>query len=121
MVEHLENAGIYLSEDEHKSRVDKEFDASYIIMQSDQRVGLLKCLESKNTFEIIQIQILPECQGKGIGKEVLSQLITKAKTLNKTLTLKVLKKNPAKEFYERMGFRVIAQDRYEYDMIWKEA
>ncbi|WP_160114776.1 N-acetyltransferase [Aquimarina sp. AU474] len=120
MVEHLENAGIYLSNDEHRSRVDKGFDASYIIMQSDQRVGLLKCFENEKAFEIAQLQILPEFQGKGIGREVISQLIIKAEAVKKTLTLKVLKKNPARHLYERIGFTIIAQDRYEYDMIWNK-
>ncbi len=116
MVEHLEKAGIYLSDEEHIARINKNFDDSYIITSIANRIGLLKFVEDDNRIEILQLQILPKHQGKGIGKQVLNKMIFKAEASNKVLFLKVLKENPAKHLYERIGFEVVGEDNHEFFM-----
>ncbi|MEB3347820.1 GNAT family N-acetyltransferase [Aquimarina gracilis] len=116
MNEHLEKAGIYLSEEEHKGRVDKNYDGSYIISNSFNKLGLLKYIEEDTRIEILQLQILPKFQGNGIGKQVLNKMISKAETMKKDLFLKVLKDNPAKHLYRRCGFKIIGEDNYEFFM-----
>ncbi|MDY8135292.1 GNAT family N-acetyltransferase [Aquimarina sp. 2201CG5-10] len=116
MVEHLEKAGLYLSDEEHIQRIKKYFECSRIILYLTKKAGLIKYLETDDTIEILQLQVLPEYQGKGIGKHLLNELYTKARGREKKLTLKVLKDNPAKHLYERTGFKVIGEDDYEYYM-----
>ena len=79
MVEHLEKSGLFLSDEEHRNRVDKSFENSYLIFYQEHRAGLLKIEENEATLEILQIQILPEYQNKGIGKQVLQYLFEKRK------------------------------------------
>ena len=62
------------------------------------------------------MQILPEFQGEGIGKQLIEQTIDKATSENKELNLKVLKRNPAKFLYLRSGFKVVGQDDLEFHM-----
>ncbi len=116
MVGHLEKAGIYLSNQEHIARIQKSFEGSYLISTSRDKVGLLKYVADHNRIEILQLQIAPKFQGKGIGKQVLHMMILKAKSVNKILFLKVLKENPAKYLYERIGFKIVGEDDYEFYM-----
>lgn len=116
MVEHLQKANMPLSDAQHIASVNELYECAYIVMHSDQQIGLLKYQETKDTIEIVQLQILPSFQGKGIGKYLLNLLASKAQPAKKTLTLKVLKENPAKHLYERFGFEVVGEDQYEYHM-----
>ncbi len=116
MVEHLEKARIYLSDEEHEARIDKCFEGSYIILASHKKVGLLKCIETKAEIEILQLQVLPGYQGKGIGKQILKGVISKAEAENKNLRLNVLKENPARHLYERNGFKIVGEDPFEFYM-----
>jgi ribosomal protein S18 acetylase RimI-like enzyme len=113
---HLEKAGFDLSEQAHIERINKHFDGSYLVLYSKQKIGLLKCVETGDNIEIIQLQILPDYQGKGIGKYLLTQQADKATQLRKKLTLNVLKENPAKLLYERNGFTIVGEDEHEYHM-----
>lgn len=58
-----------------------------------------------------KIYVLPNTQGKGIGKQLLDEVIEKALAAqNHTLFLNVNKYNKAKSFYEHIGFEVIADE-----------
>ncbi|WP_074409841.1 MULTISPECIES: GNAT family N-acetyltransferase [Aquimarina] len=116
MVEHLEEMGIFLSDEEHLSRIDFQYDNAYVILKSNQRAGVLKYIETEHAIEILQIQVLPEYQGHGIGKYVIKDIIETAKASNKDMVLKVLKENPARYLYERMGFKTVDEDKYEFHM-----
>ena len=120
MSEHLKKAGVNLSKEEHLSRIDHQFDKSFLIMQSDKKVGMLKLAEEEDSLEITQLEVLPEFQGEGIGKQLIEQTIDKATSQNKKLNLKVLKRNPAKFLYLRSGFKIIDQDNLEFHMRYSE-
>ncbi|MFD2563491.1 GNAT family N-acetyltransferase [Aquimarina rubra] len=120
MVKHLEKAGLHLSDDQHLSRVKFHFNEAYIVKQLDERIGLLKYIETSNAIEILQLQILPSYQRKGIGNFLLNHMIQLSKSLHKSLVLKVLKENRARYLYERNGFKTIGEDRYEFYMELKK-
>ncbi|MHA7056870.1 GNAT family N-acetyltransferase [Aquimarina sp. M1] len=116
MVEHLEKAGLHFSDDQHMSRVKIHFDNSYIIQHKKKQVGVLKYIETSGVIDILQLQILPKYQGKGMGKHVLNHMIKLSEDFNKKLTLKVLKENPARYLYKRNGFTVVDEDEHEFYM-----
>jgi len=116
MVPHLEKAGLFLSDEEQLSRVLFHLDNAFIVMFSGKKVGLLKYIVLEKTIEILQIQILPVYQGKGIASFLIEDLKSKSKMLEKELFLKVLKENPARFLYKRVGFQVIDEDPYEFHM-----
>ncbi|WP_051336239.1 GNAT family N-acetyltransferase [Aquimarina latercula] len=88
MIEHLEKAGVFLSEDGHVSRVKFHFDSSHVICLNEARVGVLKYIETNNSIEILQFQILPKYQGKGIGNYLLSYIIQLSRDANKNIFTK---------------------------------
>lgn len=116
MTEHLEAAGIFLSSAQHEARIEEEFECALIAEYSGRPVGIAKCRETDDCIEIMQLQVLPEYQGRGIGKNIMSTFIEAAARQRKRLALSVLKANPAKRLYERLGFRVVGEDEYEFHM-----
>ncbi len=116
MVLHLENQGIFLSEKEHINLVKEDFDCIRLIYQDEKVVGMIKKIDRKAYSEVLQFQLLPDYQGKGIGKRLLNDIISEAKTNSKSVRLSVLKKNPAFLLYKQLGFEVIGEDKLEYFM-----
>ena len=116
MVEHFEKAGLYLSDEEHAFRLNDLFECSYLIVDSGEQAGTLKYRELSDVIEVIQIQVHPKNQGKGLGKTVMEKVIGWSKQKHKKIALTVLKDNPAKLFYQRLGFKITGEDEYEFHM-----
>lgn len=113
---HLIRSGVSLSESDQLSRVNYLFEQARIIGLNGKDIGLLKCDEKPSGIEIVQIQIDPEFQGKGIGQQIIRTIINSASEQKKFLSLTVLKENPAKALYLRMGFQIIRHDETSYLM-----
>ncbi len=114
MVTHLETAGLYLNDEQHMARVEEAFAHSHLIKRDSQVVGLIKYCRHPDGVEIMQLQIHPDFQGKGIGSKVLQQIFTE--NPHQPVRLTVLKANPAFALYQRLGFVVTGEDDYEYHL-----
>ena len=55
-------------------------------------------------------------QRQGIGTRVLQMLIEEARRAGKPITLGVVKINPARRLYERLGFQRTHEDRHKVYM-----
>lgn len=119
MVEHLENADIYLDDEQHYARIDEFFADSYLILRNQDPIGLLKLGVFIDRLHIRQFQILPEYQGSGIGSKILAVVKEKAQAKNRAITLNVLLNNPAKQLYARHGFVVMNENALEFNMRWQ--
>ena len=82
--------------------------------QFGKTIGCLKYESAQNTLNIIQIQISPEFQNKGHGYRLLKHIIDNS--ASKTISLTVLKVNPAYHLYTRLGFTTVGKDEHEYHM-----
>ncbi len=89
---------------------EKKFkDASYqLILYKKEPAGRLYLWESEREIRIIDMSLLPAFQGKGIGKDILSNIIQEAKQKNKIASLYVTVDHPAKKMYERIGFKKVS-------------
>ena len=117
MEEHLQQAGIYLSRDEHKERVLHNFKFAKIIMHQEENIGMIKLLKHSTNYELEQFQIKQEYQGKGIGIEILKGLLKKSELERLPIKLSVLKNNKAQCLYERLGFEKYGEDSNSYFML----
>ena len=97
--------------DEAREQIDNDIrgSRSTIVEMDDQPVGLLRVDELSTHIHLDQLFILPEHQRKGVGHQILVQILERAKTVGLPLRLWVLRVNPATKFYERLGFKVIEQ------------
>ncbi len=87
---------------------------TYILIRDDEKpVGFASYSPKKNNREIYKlyrIYVLPEEQGKGIGKRIIEYIINEIKPLDiKILELNVNRQNEAKYFYEKLGFKVVTE------------
>ena len=114
MIEHLEIAGLFLSDREHVERLNHRYDCSYIIFLKRERVGFVKYFSTTKELELIQIQVEPAYQNKGVGTGVIKKILIIGH--GKTVKLSVLKNNPAVELYKKMGFKTISESEHEYHM-----
>ncbi len=76
-----------------------------VIERDGLPVGRLYVARWAQEIRIMDITILPEHRGHGIGTHFLTALQTEAKTAGKTLAIHVEQFNPALRLYERLGFR----------------
>lgn len=111
---------------------DEDFQARYfrlhfdpakrdIIRYDDVDIGIFSVEVREESLFLAIIAILPRYQGLGIGTALLGQLQDRAKESGVRLTLQVLKVNPARKLYERLGFEVTGETETHYQMAWSEA
>jgi len=83
----------------------------YIVMTGDRPAGRLWLNESAGEIAIVDISILPEYQGRGLGTAVLGRTINDAKLAAKTIRLRVDRMNfRAARLYRLLGFEVVSSD-----------
>jgi 2-amino-4-hydroxy-6-hydroxymethyldihydropteridine diphosphokinase len=70
-------------------------------------IGMLKVEERDEYIYLGDLQIDRAYQNRGIGTKLIQTVIRSANIVNKPIRLRVLKGNPAKELYLRLGFQVI--------------
>lgn len=113
---HLLVAGIVLDDKDTEARVLSHFDSASVVEYEGRPIGLFKVLREPTSWSILQLQLLPEYQGHGLGTALVSQLLADANVARVRTTLHVLKHNPARALYERLGFVVVSEDELEYHM-----
>ncbi|RMZ59260.1 GNAT family N-acetyltransferase [Chryseobacterium nematophagum] len=116
MNEHYNNANLPTSREATLQRVLYEYDKANIITLNDKPIGLLKIDYSKDKIEILQLQIDPSQQGKGIGKTILNKILEKAISIQKPAILSVLKVNQAQDLYISLGFKIVDENEHSYIM-----
>lgn len=59
-----------------------------------------------DTTPVMNIAVIPEFRGQGLGSMMLEQLFVEAGALHESISLSVQSESPAVRFYERHGFSV---------------
>ena len=90
-----------------------------IIQVNGIDVGMLKVEYFENHIYLADIQIGKDYQGKGIGSNILQSLIKKAQQAALPIRLKVLKVNPARNLYEKLGFNLSEEQDYSVVLEYK--
>lgn len=75
-----------------------------VIMLGEQRVGLMVVDRPENELRLVDIALLPEYRGRGIGTFYLKKLASEAALARKPLRLHVFKGSRPWGLYERLGF-----------------
>jgi len=94
--------------------------ASFQIIERDGwPVGRLYVDRWEKEIRIVDITLLPEFRGSGIGTKLLRELQNEARRAGKSLTIHVERFNRALTLYQRLGFQQI-QDKGVYLLMeWK--
>jgi ribosomal protein S18 acetylase RimI-like enzyme len=116
MTEHLARVGEPSDDTEHRARLLHRYDTARVICIDGAPAGLLKAHRTGAEWVVVQLQITPALQGRGIGKRALHTVLRAAQADALPVTLKVLKGNPAKRLYERNGFEIVGEDERQFHM-----
>jgi GNAT superfamily N-acetyltransferase len=85
-----------------------------IIVCGGQDVGVLAVEESPRGVFIGIVQITPPWQRLGIGTQVIEDITNAASIRGLPTRLQVLKINPARRLYERLGFKLVEETQTHY-------
>lgn len=92
-----------------------------VIERRGEAIGRLYLAEWPTNVRIVDISLLPEARGEGIGEAILKDIGEDVAARGKKVSIHVEKQNPAKRLYERTGFSVV-EDKGVYDLMeWEPA
>ena len=89
-----------------------------IILCGGEPAGRLYVLRSPGEIRIVDIALLPEHRGAGIGSKLLQDLLTEAAASGKFVSIHVERFNPAMRLYERLGFTKQEEVGVYFRMEW---
>jgi GNAT superfamily N-acetyltransferase len=89
-----------------------------VIEDAGVPIGRLYVARWEREIRIMDIALLPEHRGSGIGTELLRELQEEARTAGKSLTIHVERFNRALTLYQRLGFREIEDKGVYLLMSW---
>ena len=96
--------------------------ASYqIIEKENEPIGRLYLDRRPDELRIIDIALLSEQRGTGIGGALMRQVLDEAALLGKPVRIHVERHNPAMHLYERLGFRQVEDQGVYWLMEWNAA
>jgi GNAT superfamily N-acetyltransferase len=112
---------IYMLNDRYSAAVltkqIKDNEQTYLLLIADEQPVAFAAYspddKDPDAYRLHKLYMLPSTQGKGYGKILLNAVYEKVLAAGKNLIeLNVHRRNPAKSFYEKMGFTIT----YEIDI-----
>jgi len=94
-------------------------DARYdLLLIAGEPAGRLYVDRRPDEFCILDIALLPEYRGRGIGTALLQEIIEEATVEDKPIRLHVEPTNPARRLYTRLGFTEVRENGPYIQMEW---
>lgn len=110
----------FLAQDAHYRR--HFADAEFSVIEADaEPVGRYYVRRGPDEYRIIDMALLPEWRGRGIGTGLLRDLLDGAARAGVPIRLRVEPQNRARHLYERLGFRTIADETVNLHLEWRAA
>jgi RimJ/RimL family protein N-acetyltransferase len=82
-----------------------------IIEKDHEPIGRMVIQREARTWRLLDISLMPEHRGQGIGGELIRALIKDCGAVGAVLQLQVVNTNPAQRLYTRLGFIKTGQDQ----------
>jgi ribosomal protein S18 acetylase RimI-like enzyme len=90
-----------------------------IVVVDGKAVGRLLVSRAEDAIRLVDVALLPELQGRGIGRGLVEAVQAQASRLGKPVRLHVLQSSRAARLYERLGFKTAAQHPPYTEMEWR--
>ena len=95
--------------------VDAAFD---IVLIDGKPAGRLYIHRRKDEIRLVDIALLPEYRGRGIGGRLMRDVLKKGEEAGLRVRIHVEHNNPAMHLYQRLGFRKIDDHGVYHLMEW---
>lgn len=89
-----------------------------VVEVSGETSGLIEVDDRFDRIDIMNIEVIPAVQKRGIGTGLLRAILERAN--GRTVHLQVLKVNPARRLYERLGFKHVGETSTHFQMAWAD-
>jgi ribosomal protein S18 acetylase RimI-like enzyme len=80
-----------------------------VIELAGQPVGCLALEWLPDQVKLNRVFLLPEFQGRGIGSQLVGQVLVRARAARLSIRLRVFKVNPAQHLWRRLGFTIVGE------------
>ena len=103
---------------EHEAKFRERFDVTTIsIVQVDGcDVGYVKVEREADHDFLAGIYLAATHRNHGLGTAILEDVLERCRRAGRVLRLRVLRPNPARKLYERLGFRVTGETETHFQM-----
>jgi ribosomal protein S18 acetylase RimI-like enzyme len=90
-----------------------------VINLAGKNVGIMAVVVASDCVRLNQLYVLPEYQGRGVGRECMLLIMEEARQAGLPIRLRVLKVNPrALAFYQRLGLVCVGETDTHRLMTW---
>lgn len=89
----------------------------WIIEADGAAIGRLYLFAGERETRIVDVALMPEWRGHGIGSALLADVIAEAHAAGRLVSIHVEKHNPARRLYLSLGFTVTDVDRGVYELL----
>ena len=104
---------------QHKYYMEHFPKASYdLIVLEGEPIGRLYIDRCRDEIRLIDIALLPEHRGRGLGGAIMRRVLAEGAEVGKLVRIHVERNNPALSLYRRLGFEKIEEQGVYYLMEW---
>lgn len=89
-----------------------------IICTGTEEVGGFVLNQNRDHLWLKMLIIKPRHQKQGIGRNVMVYIQDIARKKSLPLRLSIIKTNPVKPFYQKLGFKQLSEDDAFYKLVW---
>ncbi len=89
-----------------------------LIFVGDEPAGRLWTDEWRDQIRMVDIALMPEWRGRGIGESLVREVLSRGERAGKPVTIHVEAFNPVLRMYERLGFQNVDTNGVYYLMKW---
>ena len=89
-----------------------------IVEKDGQPIGRLWVDEWNKEIRLVDIALMPEYRGSGIGTALVRDVLARGATAGKPVTIHVENFNPARHLYDRLGFEQVDTNGIYHLMRW---
>ncbi len=90
-----------------------------VIEDGGEPVGRLYVDHRPEAIHVIDIALLPEYRGIGLGGKIMQDVLRQGEDAGLPVTIHVEQFNPAIRFYQRLGFEMLQGEGLHYLMRWR--
>jgi ribosomal protein S18 acetylase RimI-like enzyme len=95
-------------------------DCDFLVIEVEGRAaGRLYVDRAGAAIHLIDIALLPEYRGRGIGTLLLDELLAEARGSGRAIRAYVEHFNPARRLYDRLGFRQVDTNGVYRQLVWR--
>ncbi len=97
-------------EAQHRHYVEHYVGASFLVIErGGMPIGRLYLHEGNDDVRVMDIALLPDARGQGIGGTLLRNVLAAASARGRRVSIHVEIDNPARHLYERLGFTPVEE------------